>query len=230
MLESDLDKGWYDPATLQKANQISGDRNPTTSQQERPHEPEHVDAHGERRELPLAADEQSDDDEFAPALPKEFLTRKPGPVIPGVDDLKVRDELREEDRALAIEDIRYERKQDRNTQKERLEELVPRADPGSRERQLEKKKETTTKLGDFRDAKEGGDVEVPEADLLGDDGIEGYKKRKQEFERKKTEREIMKEERMRAKAAEREARLAGFKAKEEQTMEYFKAIAKERFG
>lgn len=190
-----------------------------------------MDTYAERRKDPLAADDsQSDGDEFAPALPKELSTRKPGPAIPALDDLKYRDELREEDRALGLEDIRYERKRDRNAQKESLEELVPLADPGSRERQLEKKKEVTSKLGDFRDAKEAGDVEVPEADLLGDDGIEGYKKRKQDFERKKTEREIMKEERLRAKAAERDARLAGYKAKEDQTMEYFKAIAKERFG
>jgi hypothetical protein len=151
-----------------------------------------------------------------------------------MDDLALRDQLVEESRSKEgldyRDDIRFHRKQDRRTQKERLEELVPRADPGSRERQLEKKRETTSTLNEFRNAKESGDVEVPEADLMGADDMDAYKRSKKEMERKKNEREVRKEEIMRARAAEREERLREIRAKEESTMEYLRAIARERFG
>lgn len=177
---------------------------------------------------------QSDDDDFGPAPPKDVGSRRTGPAIPRLDDLALRDELRQEDRdrdrSNYVDDIRFERKLDRKAQKEHLDELAPRADPGSRERQLEKKRETTTTVSDFRDAKEGGDVEVGEADLMGDDGIEGYKKAKVNMERKKTERELRREEIMRARDAERDERLSERRAKEDHTMEYFRQIAKDRFG
>ncbi|KAI2478259.1 RING finger domain containing protein [Pyrenophora tritici-repentis] len=68
--------------------------------------------------------------------------------------------------------LQQARKQDRTLQKARLEDLVPRADAGTRERQLEKKCEVTSTLQSFRDAKEAGDVEVAESDLMGDDGVD----------------------------------------------------------
>ncbi|KAF2191458.1 hypothetical protein K469DRAFT_656370 [Zopfia rhizophila CBS 207.26] len=223
----DLAEGWYDPMTLQKAKHSENrppERNTCGSPDRRPY--------GTSNAVP--AEPQSDDDDFGPALPQDIAARRTGPTIPRMEDLALRDELREEDmarnRTKRIDDIRYERKWDRKAQKERLEELVPRAHPGTRERQLEKKSETTNTLRDFRDAKESGDVEVGEADLMGDDGMEAYKKRKVELERKKNEREIRKEEIMRAKAAEREEKLAEHRAKEEKTMEYLKAIARDRFG
>ena len=78
---------------------------------------------------------QSDEDDFGPAPPPGGTRH--GPTIPRLDDLTERYELREEDRAREqaeyVDNIRYARKQDRKAQKERLEELVPRADPGSRE-------------------------------------------------------------------------------------------------
>ncbi|KAF2727162.1 hypothetical protein EJ04DRAFT_517432 [Polyplosphaeria fusca] len=177
---------------------------------------------------------ESETEDFGPVPLQNTDNRRAGPTVPRLGDLDHRNELREEDRARErsdyIDDIRYERKVDRKAQKERLEEYMPRADPGSRERQLEKKRETTSTLKDFRDAKEGGDAEMAEADVMGDDGIEVYKRKKMETERKKTEREIRKEEVFRAKAAEREERLAERRAKEASTMEYFQKLAKERFG
>jgi hypothetical protein len=181
-------------------------------------------------------DAQSDsDDDFGPAPPTQAGRQAGhGPTIPKLDDLTYRNEMRNEegaqDHSNYMDDIRFERKQDRRAQKDRLDELVPRADPGSRERQLEKKHETTSALQSFRDAKEAGDVEVNESELMGDDGIDGYKKKKQEVERQKNEREIRKEEIMRARAAEREERLSERRAKESQTMDFLRQIAKERFG
>jgi hypothetical protein len=180
------------------------------------------------------AEEQSDDD-FGPAPPTEVARHKGhGPTVPRLDDLTYRNELRDEDRARDrseyAEEVRHERKTDRKAQKERLEELVPRADPGSRERQLEKKREVTSTLQSFRDAKESGDVEVAEADLMGDDGLDMYKRKTKEEERKKSEREIRREEIARARAAERDEKLAERREKEGKTMEFLMQLAKERFG
>lgn len=139
-------------------------------------------------------------------------------------------ELLTEDHLAAREDLAWARRQDRRTQKERLEELVPRTDPGSRERQLEKKREMAASHTSYKDGKEGGVEEVNEADLLGDDGFDGLTRRKKEMEKKKTERELRKEEVWRARAEERQERLTARKEKEDQTMAMFKALAKQRFG
>ena len=139
-------------------------------------------------------------------------------------------ELLTEDQIAAREELATLRKQDRNIQKERLEELVPRADPGSRERKLEKKREVSTLVASARDAKEGGTEEVDEGDLMGDDGVEGYKKRKKEAERKKSERELRKEELWRVRAEERADRVRAHQEKEDKTMDMFKKLAQQRFG
>jgi hypothetical protein len=135
-----------------------------------------------------------------------------------------------EDGLAARDDIRYERKLDRKAQKAALDELVPRAEAGTRERQLEKKKEVNQKMKSFRE-KSPGAAEVPEAELMGGgDSIGDLKRMKQEAERKKTEREVRKEEILRARMAEREERLSEYRAKESQTMDMLKTLAKQRFG
>ena len=178
---------------------------------------------------------EASDDEFGPAPPTSAARHQGhGPTIPRLDDLTYRNEMRHEDQARNrsdyVSDLRHERKGERALQTARLDELAPRADPGSRERQLEKKRETTSTLQSFRDAKEGGDVEVAEADLLGDDGIDGYKKKKRDEQRKMTEREIRREEIARAREAERNERLSERREKEEKTMEFLKQLARDNFG
>jgi hypothetical protein len=179
-------------------------------------------------ELP---EEQSDDD-FGPAPPTSVARQ--GPTAPKLDDLAYRNELHADElarnRSNYTDDLRHERKTDRTLQKSLLDELVPRADPGSRERQLEKKREVTGTLQSFRDAKESGDVEVAEGDLMGDDGFDGYKRKKKEEERKKSDREVRREEITRARAAERDERLSERRDKEGKTMEFLREIARERFG
>ena len=118
---------------------------------------------------------------------------------------------------------------DRKRQKERLEELVPRAEPATRERQLEKKREKAEQTRSFRD-KSPGAAEVGDTDMFGDDGVDGYKAKTKEMEKKKNERELRKEEIWRARAKEREERLEEHRAKEAKTMDMFKSLAKERFG
>jgi hypothetical protein len=139
-------------------------------------------------------------------------------------------EMEAEDGLARRDDIRFARKLDRKEQKAALDELVPRAEAGTRERQLEKKKEVNEKMRSFRE-KSPGAAEVPDAELMGGgDSMEGYKKVKQEFERKKNERELRKEEILRARMAEREERLQEYRTKEEGTMSMLKALAKQRFG
>lgn len=78
----------------------------------------------------------------------------------------------------------------------------------------------------------GGVEEVPESDLLGgeDGGVEGFKKQKREMDRKKNEREVRREEIMRARLEELEERRREYRAKEEKTMSGLVALAKARFG
>lgn len=135
-----------------------------------------------------------------------------------------------EDGLARRDDIRYERKIERKAQKEALDELVPRAEAGTRERQLEKKKEVNEKMKSFRERSPGA-AEIPDTELMGGgDGVGEFKKMKEDMERKKNERELRKEEILRARMAEREERLSEYRAKEESTMEMLKALAKQRFG
>lgn len=227
----ELARSWYDPSMLKTAKETISSYQADPNERIARGSPKYTAQQDKATDPDL---ESQSDDDFGPAAPRELNSRRTGPTMPKMDDLALRDELRQADRdrdaTNYVEDIRYERRQDRKAQQERLEELVPRADPGSRERKLEKKSETTSALQEFRNAKEGGDVEMPESDLMGTDDMDTYKKSKREMERKKNEREIRREEIMRARAEEREERLAGIRQKEAATMEYLKAIAKERFG
>lgn len=223
----ELARSWYDPSMLKTAQETVQSYRETPLRQPTKRASPSYEASKEE-------DDMSDDD-FGPAPPTDLARHSGhGPTIPKLDDLTYRDELRDEDRARNqsdyVDDIRFERKSDRKAQKERLEELAPRADPGSRERQLEKKRETTSTLQSFRDAKESGDVEVAEADLMGDDGIDAYKKKKRDEQRKMSEREIRREEIARAREAERNERLSERREKEGKTMDFLRQIAMERFG
>ncbi|KAF1932830.1 uncharacterized protein M421DRAFT_416436 [Didymella exigua CBS 183.55] len=232
----DLARSWYDPSMLKTAQDTveayrARSRSPRPGQRESPAYEQRAADPAQRPGNPKSDDS---DDEFGPAPPTHLTHQGHGPTIPRFDDLTHRNELRDEEnarnRSTHADDVRYERKAERKTQKERMEELAPRADPGSRERQLEKKRETTSTLQSFRDAKEGGDVEMGESELMGDDGIEGYKAKMKAGERVKNEREVRREEIARARAAEREEALSARRAKEAQTMDFLKQIAKERFG
>lgn len=132
------------------------------------------------------------------------------------------------------QELREDRTVQRKKNKERLEELVPRAEAGSKDRMLERKREKADQNRSFAASKTeaGGVVDVPDADLLGDgdDGIEGYKKQKMDMERKKNEREIRRDEIMRARNEEREERVREYKAREDKTMAGLIALAKAKFG
>lgn len=224
----ELSEGWYDPETLQKA--INSGAPPSTRPREEDR-PKAADTRN-RDSRQAASDEGSDsDDSIGPALPgQEGRGSRMGPSIPRLEDLELKREMDAEDSMARREDVRFARKIDRREQKAALDELVPRAEAGTRERQLEKKKEVNEKMKSYRE-KSPSAAEIPDTELMGGgDGIEGYKKQKQEFERKKNERELRKEEILRARQAERDERLQEYRAKEEGTMTMLKALAKQRFG
>jgi hypothetical protein len=224
-------------------------------QSERPSGLRNTDRGGARKPKEVDPESSNDsDDSVGPTLPgkERSIGKRPGPSIPSMEDLELKrgipislvpfshylkqftkkhTEMDQEASQTALSDLRDARKADRRVQKERLEELVPRADAGTRERRLEKKAEVNAKMQSFRERSPGAAVEVPESELLGGgDGIDEYKAAKQEYERKKNEREVRKEELLRARLKEREERLEEYRAKEEGTMAMLKAIAKERFG
>lgn len=218
----ELSDSWYDPGTLTKAQKAALPDDSQTRDRGR---------------------SESDDDDYGPALPSQAPTkdehqqheRRRGPTIPSIEDIKIRREQAEEDaiqeREDYVEHIRRERRSERDLEKERLNELVPRAEPGTRERQLEKKREQADSNRAFAASKDGGDVELRDAEVMGDEDSLGMLKRMQkENEKKRTEREIRREEALRARRAEREERMAGLRQKEDKTMAMLKEIAKARFG
>jgi hypothetical protein len=64
----------------------------------------------------------------------------------------------------------------------------------------------------------------------GREDLDSLKRAREKDVRKKNEREIRKEEILRARAAEREERLKTYHRKEEETMEFLRTLAKQRFG
>lgn len=147
-------------------------------------------------------------------------------------------ELEKEDLISAREEQRRQHcaeiRSHRTAMKELEEEIAPRAEPGTHERRLEKRREAAAANREFAQAKRGGSpVEaVPDEDLMGggDNDLEALKKQREKVQRKKNEREIRREEMLRARAAEREERLRKYRQKEEETMGWLKALAKQRFG
>jgi len=220
----ELAEGWYDPETKQKAID-SAER----TAQEIAAQPRASPDYGGGAD----EDEEDEEDEYGPvAATRANAGRPSGPTAATFQDLALRGEQRQEDAAADREDLCYARKLDRTEQKSRLDELVPRADAGTRERQLEKKRDAAAVNREFRDARGGGDgvAEVAESDLMGGGGgVDDVRGMRKEEERKKNERELRREEIMRARALEREERMAVVRQKEDKTMEMLKVSDLEVF-
>ena len=248
----ELAEGWYDPATLEKAQASASSTTVHTERQSRPRDSP---SYGSPRRA-----EGSSDEDIGPTMPGDETkiytsNKRPGPAIPNLQDLELQrgmahvslscsiqntnilashQELEQEDSLAHRQDLRLHRHLDRKEQRERLDELIPRAEAGSKDRVLEKKREKADSNRAFASARTeaGGVEEVPESDLLGneDGGIEGFKKQKREMDRKKNEREVRREEILRARMEELEERRREYRAKEEKTMSGLVALAKARFG
>jgi hypothetical protein len=226
----ELAEGWYDPQTLERARSNPLHENPL--------------GRSNPRSSPDYGNINSEEEEYGPALPGGGLTGPPsegfaakhGPSQPQLQDLQVRRELAAEDAAEArragFDSIRDERRADRRVQKERLDDIAPRAEAGTRERQLEKKREKANSHRAFAaSTHDNADVEVKDSDLMGDGGgIDDLKRMKRVEERKRSEREIRREENMAARRAETEERVQVMRDKEKKTMSMLQELARARFG
>lgn len=222
----ELAEGWYDPdmfARITAQNPVASRAGHSTARRE-----ERVDENVKERD---DNSEEEEDDDYGPTLPTSDPTRRSGPGIPTLQDLSLRAELAEEDKQASIADLRAARKADRAVQRERLDELVPRAEPGTRERKLEKRAAVNEKMRSFRDKSPGAMEASSERELMGGgDSLEEYKQAKQREQRRKTEREIRREEIERAKREEIEEKRRAWREREEGTIGMLKELARQRFG
>ncbi|KAL6865785.1 hypothetical protein ACO1O0_001883 [Amphichorda felina] len=221
----ELAEGWYDPDMFSRIAEWEPESRPRS-----PEPPSRRDVRGEEHEPPV---NDSDDDDYGPVLPGSAAesARRAGPGIPSLQDLSVRNEMLEEDREEDRHALRAARKADRAIQKERLDDILPRADAGTRERKLEKRQMVNDKMREFRDKSPGGVEGATEGELMGGgDSLEEYKRAKQREQRKKSEREIRREEIERAKREEIEEKRRAWREREEGTVSMLREIARQRFG
>ncbi|KAL7899675.1 hypothetical protein HDV63DRAFT_320100 [Trichoderma sp. SZMC 28014] len=233
----DLAEGWYDPEMFQRILE----RGPPPPREQQQQQQQQQQQH--RRQQSISSDEEppearyldrnaseDEDMDYGPVLPGAAPgDRRAGATIPNKQDLALRDELAEESREADREDLRAARKADRKLQKERLEELVPRAEAGTRERKLEKRQEVNEKMRQFRDKSPGG--EVGDGELMGGgDSLAEYKQAKEREQRRKSEREIRREEIERAKREEIEEKRRAWQEREDKTVSMLRELARQRFG
>ncbi|GAB0131695.1 hypothetical protein EsDP_00000156 [Epichloe bromicola] len=223
---NELAEGWYDPDMFARCASEYCARPETRGDSGDPGEGGDGDGDG---------DGDEDEDDYGPTLPGvggedgPRVRRRMGARSATAADLSLRDELAREKREDERERLRHARREDRALQKRRLEELVPRAEPGTRERRLEKKKEVNEKMGQFRERSPG--VEVGEAQLMGaGDELEEHRRMREREKAKKSQRQVRREEFERAKAEDMEVRRRAWREREEGTVSMLKELAKQRFG
>jgi hypothetical protein len=98
---------------------------------------------------------------------------------------------------------------------------------------MEKRQEAAAANRAFAEARRGGSPDgAPDEDIMGsgENELDDIKRAKAQERRKKNEREIRREEILRARAAEREERLQQYRQKEEETIGWLKTLAKQRYG
>ncbi|KAL4979296.1 hypothetical protein BDW66DRAFT_111320 [Aspergillus desertorum] len=235
----ELAEGWYDPATLEKARNASAVAPAPGDSYKTVREGRHqgiVPSAGD------GADEQGegDDDEYGP-MPQYDSSRggrAPGPTIPSMQDLQLRKEIVIEEaianRHGASQQHRAEIRAHKSALRHMEDEFAPRAEPGTHERRMEKRREAAASNRAFAESRRGGSpVEgAPDDELMGsgENDLEAIKSAREREQRKKNEREIRREEILRARAAGREERIRQYREKEEATIGWLKTLAKQRFG
>lgn len=142
-----------------------------------------------------------------------------------------------EDAIAALEDsqkqYRAEVRSHRSELRHMENEVAPRAEPGTHERKMEKRREAAAANRAFAESRRGASPDgAPEDELMGsaDNDLDAIKRARATEQRKKNEREIRREEILRARAAEREERLQQYRQKEDETIGWLKSLAKQRFG
>lgn len=164
---------------------------------------------------------------------------KHGPSMPSFQDLDMEREtdllIREASNAERQRNLATERSLHNAHMQSVIDEVAPRAEPGTRERQLEKKRETADANRAFAESRQGGSpgAEADDETLMGEGGGNDYQRlvqQRETQETKKSERELRRQRILLARAAEREERMEAYRKREDKTMSVLKALARERYG
>ncbi|EAW09596.1 uncharacterized protein ACLA_038060 [Aspergillus clavatus NRRL 1] len=239
----ELAEGWYDPSTFEKARHSALEQPPATTSGRR-HSPDYRHDDREKEAEPREDEPQNaseDEEDYGPGLPRYTMAKNgpsAGPTIPTIQDLELRQESTMEDAIAAREDARKQHYAEIRSHRSELrqveDEVAPRAEPGTHERRMEKRQEAAAENRAFAESRRGGSpIEgAPDDELMGsaENDLDAIKKAQAREQRKKNEREIRREEILRARAAEREERLQQYRKKEEETIGWLKTLAKQRFG
>lgn len=240
----ELAEGWYDPEMYQRVVEEAGPDRPREQParmspgRDEGHREEGRDREEEERQDEEEQDDDDDEDYGPPPPPGTAASSKargPGPTIPSMQDISLRDEMRQGERDEAAQRLREERRAERGLHRERLEELAGgRADPGSHERRMEKRRAAADAAREFREAKSPGADEGAGADegelMGGGDSVDDYKRAKEREVKRKTERQLRREEMERARLEEIEERRRAWQEREEGTVNMLRELAKQRFG
>lgn len=221
---AELAAGWYDPETFER---VRGEYVPAVRAAPAP-----APAPAPAEPVVEEDGEEDEEDDYGPSLPsaRGSGSAAPGPNIPTLSDLTLRAEQAAADRDASFADLRAARKEDRRQQKERLDDLVPRAEAGTRERMLEKRREVGDKMRAFRERSPGGGDEVGDEELVGGGGGDDIKRMLEREKVKVSERQLRREAVAREVAAEREERVKAYREREEETMGKLRELARRRFG
>ncbi|KAL4810422.1 hypothetical protein BDV18DRAFT_57322 [Aspergillus unguis] len=233
----ELAEGWYDPATLEKARSAGtavSAPSDISDKAARERQQEIVPTAGGDEE----DEEDDDDDEYGPMPQHRGVGRAPGPAIPTMQDLELRKETAQEDLAAERHDARQHHRAEMRSHKSTLrhmeDEVAPRAEPGTHERKMEKRRDAAASNRAFAESRRGGSPTdaAPDDELMGsgENDLNAIKNAREREQRKKNEREIRREEILRARTAEREERVKAYREKEEETIGWLKTLAKQRFG
>ncbi|EQK97653.1 protein related to RNA helicase [Ophiocordyceps sinensis CO18] len=226
---NELAEGWYDPEMLARISTWEVEEKDDQEGREAPRQSSsgRLDDDYERGGSATGDD---DDENYGPTLPRSKPRRRMGADVPTLQDLDLRDELIKESRGAEREALRDARKADRAQQKERLEELAPRAEPGTRERKLEKRREANDAMRQLRDKSPGLEAGNDKELMGGGDLVDEYRQMKATARRRKSERQIQKEELERANKEMMEAKRKAWQQREEGTVSMLRELAKRRFG
>jgi len=252
----ELSESWYDPAVFEHAVKSYEGKNSGVKEDQRRNDDNarsHISPTNRMRAGSPAPSEASDtSSSYGPPPPPglnrqlseqqtkpssfKLSSKQPGPSIPTTADLLIRDADEAAERSAALSASRQMwRLQTKEAVTRTLDNdiLLPnRAEPGSRERKLEKRRELNEKLREFRE-RSPGVGEVDESVLMGGremDAQEEWREMVRRREERRAEKERRREEVARAKRLEKEEKLREWREKERRVLNQLREIARERFG
>ncbi|KAL9615937.1 MAG: hypothetical protein Q9160_009137 [Pyrenula sp. 1 TL-2023] len=235
----DLAEGWYDPKTLDKALNQAPPPPPRTHPPQQPSSKTHKQSTESATALDSNPSPDSDSESlYGPSLPTLSSThRSHGPTIPQTADLTLSREAAHTvslaARASTQSSLKSARRTERAARTLTLDTIAPRPAAGTHARILENKalqRLSNTAFADRSTALENDDAADAESAMGGGDSFSELKSMKEREEKKRSEREVRREEALRARRAEREERMRGIREREERTMGGLRELARVRFG